>query len=140
MIKKRAGVISKRSRAMKKRILVVDDNQAILDVVKLALEMAGYEVSTSLTGACFKHIDCNLPDLILLDILLSGEDGGEICQRLKSDEQTRHIPVILLSAHTSLRETAKRCGADSFLVKPFRIAELREIVSKYLEQTSPTLT
>jgi CheY-like chemotaxis protein len=124
---------------MKKRILVVDDNQGILDVVKMALELVGYEVSTSLTSACFKHIDRNLPDLILLDILLSGEDGAEICQRLKSDEQTKNIPVILLSAHTGLHETSARCGSNGYLVKPFRLAELREIVSKYLTQSSPTL-
>ena len=81
---------------MKKRVLVVDDSEAISDVVKMALEMVGYEVSTSLTAACFQHMENDLPDLILLDILLSGEDGGKMCQRLKDDEKTRHIPVILL--------------------------------------------
>ena len=124
---------------MKKRILVVDDSAAILDVVKLALEMADCEVSTSLTGACLQHMDYNLPDVILLDVLLSGEDGSEICQRLKDNEQTRHIPVILLSAHAGLEETAERCGADDFLVKPFRLSELREIVKKYLSLPSMTL-
>jgi len=123
---------------MKKSILVVDDSAAILDVVKIALEMADYEVYTSLTGACFQHMEQHLPDLILLDILLSGENGGEICQRLKSDEQTRHIPVILLSAHAGLRETAERCGANDFLVKPFRLSALREIVKKYLSLPSMT--
>jgi len=55
---------------MKKRILVVDDSEAILDVMTLALEAEGYEVSTSLTGACFWHMERDLPDLILLDVLL----------------------------------------------------------------------
>ena len=87
---------------MKKRILVVDDSQPILDVMSLALEAEGYEVTTSLTGACFWHMGNNLPDLILLDVLLSGEDGGEICQHLKSAERTRHIPLILISAHAGL--------------------------------------
>ena len=124
---------------MKKSILIVDDNEAILEVVKMALEMVDYEVSTSLTSACFQHMERHLPDLILLDILLSGEDGGEICQRLKSDEQTRNIPVILLSAHAGLRETAERYGAIDFLVKPFRISALREIVKKHLSLPSMTL-
>ncbi len=88
---------------MKKSILAVDDSEAILDVVKMALEMADCEVSTSLTGACFQHMEHPLPDLILLDVLLSGEDGGEICQRLKSDEQTRHIPV----SHRTQRDRQK---------------------------------
>ncbi len=117
---------------MKKKILVVDDSAAILDVVTLALEMADCEVSTGLTGDCFQQMEHNLPDLILLDVLLSGEDGGEICRRLKSDEQTRHIPVILISAHVGLVETAEECGADGLLVKPFRLSELREMVNKYL--------
>lgn len=117
---------------MKKRVLVVDDSQAILDVMRLALEAEGYEVSTSPTGACFRNMERNLPDLILLDVLLSGEDGGEICQRLKSDDKTHHIPLILISAHTGLPETAARCGADGFLVKPFHLNELRDIVKKYI--------
>ena len=117
---------------MKKRVLVVDDSEAILDVVKMALEMVGYEVSTSLTAACFQHMENDLPDLILLDILLSGEDGGKMCQRLKDNEKTRHIPVILLSAHAGLPETAGGCGANDFLAKPFRIIALRDIVKKYL--------
>lgn len=117
---------------MKKWILVVDDSQALLDVMTVALEAEGYEVITSLTGECFRHMERNLPDLILLDVLLSGEDGGEICQRLKSSEKTRHIPVILISAHAGLAETAAKCGADSFLIKPFHLKEFRDIVKKYI--------
>ena len=121
---------------MKKRILVVDDNEAILEVVKLALEMTGCEVSTSLTGDCFHHMEHPFPDLILLDVMLSGEDGSEICEHLKKDEQTSHIPIILLSAHGSLQEAAERCGADDFLLKPFRLSELRETVKRYLSPSS----
>ena len=117
---------------MKKRILVVDDSQAILDVMSVALEAEGYEVTTSLTGACLRQMERHLPDLILLDVLLSGEDGGEICQRLKSDERTRHIPLILISAHAGLPETAGKCGADGFLVKPFHLYELRDIVNRHI--------
>ena len=110
----------------------MDDSPAILDVMALALDSEGYEVSTSLTGACFGQMERNPPDLILLDVLLSGEDGGEICQGLKSDEHTRHIPVILISAHAGLPETAEKSGADGFLVKPFHLTELRDIVLKNL--------
>jgi len=124
---------------MKKRILIVDDSPAILDVMQLALEMLDCEVSTSLTGTCLQQLERNLPHLILLDVLLSGEDGGEICRRLKSDELTSHIPVILISAHTGLWQTAADCGADGFLVKPFRLTELREMVKKYLALPSSTL-
>src|SRR5205823_5239655 len=108
---------------MKKRVLVVDDNEAILEVVKMTLEMAGYEVATSLTGECFQHMENDLPDLILLDVLLSGEDGCAICERLKGDEKIRHIPVILLSAHVGLWQATAECGANDFLAKPFRIID-----------------
>src|SRR5579864_23132 len=121
---------------MKKRVLVVDDHEDILEVVKTVLEMAGYEVSTSLTGAYFQQMENDLPDLILLDVLLPGEDGREICQRLKGDEKTRHIPVILLSAHADLLKTAEECGANDFLAKPFRVTRLRDIVKKYLSLSS----
>jgi CheY-like chemotaxis protein len=123
---------------MKKRVLVVDDHEGILEVVKMALEMADYEVITSLSSVCFQHMENDLPNLILMDVLLSGEDGGAICQRLKSDEKTGHIPVILLSAHAGLRETTRSCGADDFLAKPFRVTELREVVKKYLSLSSAT--
>jgi CheY-like chemotaxis protein len=121
---------------MKKSILIIDDHVGILDVVKITLEMAGYEVHTSMTGACLQQMEHDLPDLILLDVLLSGEDGLAICQQLKSDEQTRHIPVILLSAHAHLPESTSSCGADDFLVKPFRVNELRDIVKKHLSLPS----
>src|ERR1700674_4377198 len=117
---------------LKKRILVVDDSPAILDVMVVTLEAEGYEVSTSLTGACLGQMGRNPPDLILLDVLLSGEDGGEICQSLKKDEHTRHIPVILISAHNGLRVTAEECGADGFLIKPFHLIDLRDIVKRCL--------
>ena len=121
---------------MKKSVLVVDDNPSIVEVVKMVLELAGCQVSTSLTGACFNPLEYPLPDLILLDIMLSGEDGSVICQQLKSHESLHHIPIILLSAHGGLQETALRCGADDFLPKPFRLAELREIVNKHLSPSS----
>ena len=122
-----------------KRVLVVDDSEAILEVVKMTLEIAGYEVATSLTGGCFQQMENDLPDLILLDILLSGEDGRAICERLKGDEKTRDIPVILLSAHAGLQKAVDECGANDFLAKPFRITDLRNIVKKYLSLSSMML-
>ncbi len=117
---------------MKKRILVVDDDESILEVMQLVLEDEGYNVQTSLNGACFLHMNSDLPDLILLDVLLSGEDGREICKRLKSEEKTRHIPVIMHSAHYSASMIAETSGADGFLVKPFHIDELIDVVKRYL--------
>src|ERR1700730_678309 len=105
---------------MKKHILVIDDNAAILDVVQEILTLAGYHVQTSLTGTCLHALESGLPDLILLDILLQGEDGRELCQQVKGREQTRHIPVILFSANFAANESIAACGADGFLPKPLR--------------------
>jgi CheY-like chemotaxis protein len=115
-----------------KKILVVDDDVGVLEMVQLALEGEGYRVQTSLNGACFQQMHSDLPDLILLDILLSGEDGRELCRQLKDDEKTRHIPVILFSAHFSGRDTTPLSGADAFLPKPFHLVELRDLVKRYL--------
>jgi len=120
-----------------KKILVVDDEVAVLEMVQLALEGAGYKVQTSLNGACFQRMHSDLPDLILLDILLSGEDGRELCRQLKGDEQTRHIPVILFSAHFSAKDTTAMSGADAFLHKPFHLVELRDLVKRHLYAEEP---
>ena len=121
-----------------KKILVVDDDAAVLEMVQLALEGAGYRVQTSLNGACFQQMHSDLPDLILLDILLSGEDGRELCRQLKDDEQTRHIPVILFSAHFSAMDITAMSGADAFLPKPFHLVELKDLVKRHLYAEEPT--
>ena len=118
-----------------KKILVVDDDPDILDALQFMLEDAGYRVTTTEKGEYAEKLPNShggLPDVILLDVLLSGEDGGEICKRLKTDEQTRFIPLVLISAHAGLQETAEKCNADGFLVKPFHLAELREVVNRLL--------
>ena len=68
---------------MEKRILVVDDEQGILKVVQAILEDEGYSVQTSLDGQCLQNLQGDLPDLILLDIMLGGEDGRDLCAQLK---------------------------------------------------------
>jgi CheY-like chemotaxis protein len=120
--------------SMRKRIIVVDDQVAILEVVQAALEMVGYQVETSETGSYFQHMHPPFPDLILLDIRLDGEDGQTICRKLKSDEETRHIPVILLSAHVTDVQTLRSSGTDDFLAKPFRLDALYTIVERYIKK------
>jgi CheY-like chemotaxis protein len=118
---------------MKKHILVIDDDPAILDVVQEILTLAGYRVQTSPNGAWLHSMESDLPDLILLDVLLQGEDGRELCQQLKGWEQTRHIPVILFSAHVPAKGTPEACGGDDFLTKPFWRKRLLEIVAKWID-------
>jgi len=127
---KREDLLFQKEQAIKKNILVVDDDPAILDVVQTILSMEGYRVQTSLNGACLQRMERDLPDLILLDILLQGEDGRKLCGQLKGGEQTGHIPVILFSANITANSTTEACGADDFLTKPFRRKELLDLVAR----------
>jgi len=118
---------------MSHRILVVDDDEGIVEVVQIVLEGEGYEVGTSMDSESLQQrLADTLPDLILLDVLLSGEDGRDICRSLKQNELTKHIPVIMLSAHADAGKVADAGGADDFLEKPFDVDELINIVAKHL--------
>lgn len=117
---------------MEKKILVVDDDESITEVLQIVLEGEGYEVEISLDGSCIPDFPGNQPDLILLDILLQSKDGRKLCQQLKSDPKTSHIPVIVLSAHSDGSRAASDNGADDFLEKPFDVDVLISTVGKYL--------
>ncbi len=117
----------------RKKILVVDDEPDILEFLQVILEEEGYEVLTSDKGEFLVQLhNGGLPDLILVDILLSGKDGREIVRHLRSQEETKQIPIIMISAHPSSEETAREAGANDFLSKPFEIDELLTKVAKYL--------
>ncbi|RYG17677.1 MAG: response regulator [Chitinophagaceae bacterium] len=114
-----------------KRITVADDDPGILDAVGMMLEMEGYEVNATLNGNTILT-QAEVPDVYILDIWMSGSDGRELCKQLKSDEKTKNIPVILISASNDLKRSAETAGADDFLAKPFEIDALLEKVAKAL--------
>ncbi len=117
-------------------ILVVDDDEGIVEVIQIVLEGEGYTVRTATNGDCLQDLADNLPNLILLDVLLSGDDGRDICKSLKRNEATRHVPVIMLSAHSDASKVADAGGADDFLEKPFDVDRLIEIVAQHLARSS----
>src|SRR6266852_2856979 len=103
-----------------KTILIVDDEPDILTFLKAMLEDAGYTVMTMANSELIERLaQDHLPDLLLLDMLLSGKDGRSIARQLKSQERTRHIPIIMLSAHPGAERESKGAGADDYLAKPF---------------------
>jgi CheY-like chemotaxis protein len=119
--------------SQEKHILVVDDNPDILDFLHDLLESEGYTVAVnSKVDYLEKLQNGGLPDLILLDVFLSGKDGREIVKSLKNQEETKKIPVIMFSAHPSAEATARAAGADDFLAKPFDLDELLKKVTHYL--------
>ena len=117
---------------MSKKILIAEDDEGILDAIQVMLEMEGYEVKTTTDGNTLHEMEEELPDLLLLDIWMSGMDGRVICQFLKSQKRTQHIPVVLMSASRDLEKTSHEVGADGFLAKPFDLDELIEMVAKYV--------
>ena len=124
---------------MSKKILVVDDDQGVMEVIQMVLEGEGYQVETSFDEDCFPLAEDNLPDLILLDVLLLGGDGREICQLVKGNQATSHIPIIMLSAHSDADQVADMSGADDFLEKPFDVDALIKIVQRHLASTGDKL-
>lgn len=113
------------------KILVADDDPAILDSIKMILELEGYEVTTTVDGATIGRMFEEQPDLLLLDIWMSGQDGKDICRALKAQDTTRHIPIIMISASRDVAESARDAGADDFLTKPFEMEELLLKVKKF---------
>lgn len=110
---------------MTKRILIADDDRAILDAITMILELEGYEVKTTHNGATVKALSTTFaPHLLLLDIWMSGYDGKEICQALKADKQTAHIPIIIISANKDVAKISDEAGANGFLAKPFDMKDL----------------
>jgi DNA-binding response OmpR family regulator len=107
-----------------KKIMIADDDPGIVDAIEMLLEFEGYNVSSTVNGATVLDMKDELPDLLLLDIWMSGEDGRDICKKLKQDKITKNIPVIMISASRDIKESALEAGADDFLAKPFEMNEL----------------
>ena len=115
---------------MSKRVLVVEDSQVIQRLIEVCLRPAGFDVETCSDGPSgLEAVTGNPPDLMILDVGLPGMDGWEVLSRLRADERTKDVTVLVLTAHAQeeTREKADRDGADAFLTKPFRPNDLRSI-------------
>jgi DNA-binding response OmpR family regulator len=119
---------------MSKKILAVDDDSDILDVIRIILEDEGYDVTTSTSGeGVINSIQDLRPDLILLDVMLGGIDGRDICKAIKGHSIFKFIPVIMISASHNLQSLLKMPGSpNDFLPKPFDIDHLIKIVKAQL--------
>jgi CheY-like chemotaxis protein len=116
------------------RILIVDDEKDVLFLVKLILSREGYEVNVSLNAEGLREIITHSPpDIILLDIVMNGIDGCQICRQLKANPHTEQIAVILFSANHNIEQMARDCGADDCLIKPFSLPAAREKFKRFLK-------
>lgn len=116
----------------KANVLIVDDERGILDALATLFRLKGYAVSVSANDAPLKEINGDsAPDLIILDVLLSGRDGRQIVRELRSRDATRNIPVIMISASPEAERTSLEAGANDFIAKPFAVADLLARVGKF---------
>ena len=123
--------------ALNKKILVIEDDKDIRDTIVYILEEENYEVISSEDSKILKSLDIYNPDLILLDNWLtdwkSDANGQQLSKDLKSNPDTSHIPVIIISAVSNIKEIAEAGLANGYLRKPFDLAELVEIVKLHLK-------
>lgn len=114
--------------------MVIDDDTGIQEALRAILEFDGHEVQLEVSDErVLKMEDKELPDLIILDLLLSGKDGKTIAKGFKSNERLKYIPIIMLSAYPSAQQSALESGADDFLAKPFDMQVLLEKVRSNLK-------
>jgi two-component system phosphate regulon response regulator PhoB len=123
--------------ALNKKILVIEDDKDIRDTIVYILEEENYEVISSEDSKILNSLDTYKPDLILLDNWLtdwkSDANGQQLSKELKSNPATSHIPVIIISAVSNIKEIAEAGLANGYLRKPFDLAKLVEIVKLHLK-------
>jgi DNA-binding response OmpR family regulator len=119
------------------KVLVIDDNQDVLDLTTYMLEVEGHEVHTALTGEKGLETAYKIrPDLILLDIMLPGMNGFQICRWMKNDKNLKDSIIFMFTALNMVSdiEFAFRCGADDYITKPFERKYLNDIIKSKLEK------
>jgi len=121
----------------KSKILIIDDERDIVDTLTLMLQARDYSVSSAKDGQeGLDKAKNERPNLILLDIMTSGVDGYNVCMKLKSDRDTRNIPVVIISNKVE-RDSIVKChnlGVSDFIVKPFNLPTLLGKLGKFLDR------
>jgi DNA-binding response OmpR family regulator len=116
-----------------RRILVIDDDEGILDAFEAMLDDPKYFVTTALQADILDTLTKDtVPDLLIMDVLLSGTDGRDVCGKLKRNPLTKDMPIVMISAHPKAEAGVKKNGADAYLKKPFEMKDLFEILNKLL--------
>jgi DNA-binding response OmpR family regulator len=118
------------------RILVLDDDPDIGTMIKMMLEYKGYRVTVSdRADMAQQELNNGGVDLIIMDMLLSGVNGTDLCVDLKKNSSTSRIPVIMISAHPNAKEICLEAGADEFISKPFDMSDILSKIDGLLHKT-----
>lgn len=118
-----------------RQILVVDDDPDIRAMIRMMLEYKGYAVTTLDRGEPSEETLMQGGfGLVIMDKLLSGIDGVDICAQLKQNNSLSHIPIVMISAHPNAKATCLKAGANDFIAKPFDMQEILTVVEKFLPQ------
>jgi len=119
---------------MAKKILLIDDDPDIAEVLRTTLSDQGYDVITAENGENLDSLIENKPDLVLLDLKLGpGMSGSEICRKIKAHDVTRGLPVILISADPEVDLVASICGANAAIQKPLDMGNLYNKIKKIMD-------
>lgn len=119
----------------KSLVLIVEDEESLLKLESILLTSRGYQVRGVTNGEkALREIAENRPDLVLLDIMMPGLDGFEVCRRIKQDPATSSIPVVMLTAKKNSQDQARgiEVGADAYLTKPFKSVRIIEVIEGLL--------
>lgn len=119
---------------MNKKILIIEDDEGIIDVLSTILESEHYKVLVSkTTDGVIKKIKDELPNIILLDLWVPGEEGKDLPKKIKSNSFFSKIPILVVSANHDIQKITKSLGADGYISKPFDIDVLLKTIKKYLK-------
>jgi DNA-binding response OmpR family regulator len=121
------------------KVLLVDNDESVLDMMQEALNYGGYEVrAISQTENIVPEIDAYNPDLVILDFMLTGANGGELCHQIKVNKKTADLPVVLVSAYPRVLKSLGDYGADDFISKPFDLDDflgrIKSLINKPMDK------
>jgi DNA-binding response OmpR family regulator len=117
-----------------KKVLLLDNDEDVLDVMHEVLTYEGFDVKCiGQTDNIFPEIESYHPDLIILDYILSGVNGGEICHQIKENKKTSDLPVVIMSAYPRVLQSLGDYGCDDFIPKPFDLDDFTERIQRLID-------
>jgi two-component system phosphate regulon response regulator PhoB len=116
---------------MPQKIIIIEDDPDILDIMTYILSEEGYEVLAATNSKPLDEVHVHQPTLILMDNRLTDGFGKDFCREFKNNPATRHFPIVLVSASAAIEQMARESNADGYLKKPFDLVELTDLVKRF---------